>query len=507
MMTSWRIAIDRNHDGNFEDAEDITAETLDLQWRLGLRQPYDSIADYSRAQIRVRNMSGEFSPERGQLKPGTRLCIQSKNGDAARTHFIGFIRHVQPESGDWSRKQAVIHAQDIQPWLDGSPVKLAPQVDVTADEVIDSLLNQAMLRPAMLAGYCIIDAAGYNLIDAVKIYPAQMAAQRLALGKTRFAYVGDWWTGATSVRQAVGELAESERGRFYIDREGRAVFLNRHYTLIHKTLAARFQDDMAGLDYRYGDVGLNHVTLLMTPREVGADGTVLWRLARAQAVRQGQRLTLNLRLVDERNMPLGLLKLERLDASFHSRPDGSGEAVRGQVAVDIVDLGPMSVQVQIRNDGSRDVYLTELRVIGKPLYRADPLEIVVSDRANITLYGLRRMAFDLPALSDIETAHAFATYEAARRKHPSGTVRTLSLNARDHRDTALDLTLFDRIRITESQTGHRAADYFIIAEEHRVSLGGSRHEVTWTLEPADSTRFVVVDDSRIDNPQEVIAPY
>jgi hypothetical protein len=29
----------------------------------------------------------------------------------------------------------------------------------------------------------------------------------------------------------------------------------------------------------------------------------------------------------------------------------------------------------------------------------------------------------------------------------------------------------------------------------------------WTLEPADSSRFVIVDDSRIDDPAEALAPY
>ncbi len=508
MSISYIIAIDRNHDGDFKDsAEDITGEVLDLQWRLGLRQPYDSIADYSQAQITVHNLRAGFSPERHRLDSGARLRIQSSAGDVTRTHFTGYIRSVEPDAGDWGQKQAVIHLQDVQPWLDDSPVRLAPQVNVTADAVIDRLLNQAMIRRAALAGYCIIDVTGYNRIDSVRVFPQQTLARRLAGGKTRFAYIGDWWRESTPIRQAVRELAESERGRFYVDREGRAVFLNRHYTLVHKAVSASFDNDMTGLEYRYGDVGLNRLALAMTPREIGGGGTALWRLGQAQRIRQHTQVMMNLRFVDERNEPLGLLELERLDASFHSRPDGSGPAIREQAAVEIVDIGLTSAQLRVHNMTPQDVYLTRLRVIGKPLYRCDPLEIVVSDGESIALYGPKQMSLDLPALSDIETAQAFATYEVARRRHPSGTVRTLTLNARDHQNAALGLSLFNRIRITESQTGHRAAEYFIIAEAHHVSLGGSRHEVTWTLEPADSTRFVIVDNSRIDNPQAVIAPY
>ncbi len=507
MTIRYIIAIDRNHDGGFEDAgEDITGEVLDLRWRLGLRQPYDSIADDSQAQITVQNPRGSFSPERVRLDSGTRLRIQSDDGRAVRTHFIGFVRHIEPDAGDWGQKQAVIHLQDIQPWLDDSPVRLSPQVDVTADTVIDSLLNQAMIRRAALDGYCIIDVAGYNLIDSVRLFPPENLARSLAAGKTRFAYIGDWWRESTPIRQAIRELAASERGRFYVDREGRAVFLNRHYTLVHKLVAASFQDDMTALDYRYGDAGLNRISLMMTPREVGSSGTLLWRLGQAQKIGRGTQLMLNLHLVDDRNEPLGLLELEELEASFHRSPDGSGRALRGHVAVEIVHVGSTSVQVRVSNSGRRDVYLTALRVIGRPLYRRDPLEIVVADEESIILYGLRQMSLDLPALSDIETAYAFAIYEVARRRHPAGAVRSLTLDARDHQQAGLRLTLFDRIRITEAQTGH-AAEYFIIAEAHHVSLGGTRHEVAWTLEPADSTRFVIVNDSQIDQAQEVLAPY
>ena len=508
MSISYIIAIDRNHDGDFRDAaEGITAEVLDLQWRLGLRQPYDSIADYSQARITVCNRRGDFSPERHRLDSGTRLRIQSSDGSVTRTHFTGFIRYIEPDGGDWGQKHAVIHLQDIQPWLDDSPVRLSPQVNVTADAVIDRLLNQAMMRRAVLAGYCIIDIAGYNLIDSVKVFSPQTAARRLAVGKTRFAYIGDWWRESTPVRQAIRELVESERGRFYVDREGRAVFLNRHYTLVHRTVSASFNDDMTGLDYRYGDVGLNRIALMMTPRELGVSGTLLWRLGQAQRIGRGRQLMLNLHLVDERNEPLGLLELEGLEASFHSSPDASGPAIRGHVAVEVVDTGLTSVQVQVRNNGLQDVYLTGLRVIGRPLYRRDPLEIVVSDGESMVFYGLKQLSLDLPALSDIETAQAFAAYEVARRKHPAGAVRTMTLNAGDHQSAVLGLSLFERIRITESQTGHSAAEYFIIAEDHHVRLGGTRHEVTWTLEPADSTRFVIADDSRIDDPRRVIAPY
>ena len=507
-MIRYTIAIDSDHDGSFRTAgEDITAQVVALRWRLGMRQPYDSSADHSRAQITVRSPQGGFSPERRRLQSGTGVRIQSHHDGITRSHFTGFVDYVEVDGGEWGAQQAVIHLQDLQPWLDDSPLQLEPQVDVTADEVIDRLLSQAIVRRRALAGHCIIDVAGYSRIDAVRIFPPQNLPRRLDAGKTRFAYAGDWWHEMTPIRQAIHDLTASERGRFYIDRAGQAVFLNRHHTLVSVTPAAQFADDMSGIDYRYGDLRLNRIALVMTPREVGAGGTLMWQLSQAQRIAPHAELRLNLRFVDGQNEALGLLELEDIEARFHLAPQGSGAPLTGAVQVEVLQRGLTSIQLQIRSESRRTVYLTALRVIGKPLYRRDRLEIVAADGAGMHLYGLRQLRLDLPALSDIETAHAFAAYEIARRKHPAGRIHSLRLDARARPQDALRLTLFDRIRISEAQTGQRDADYFIVAEAHQVEQGGSAHTVTFTLEPADSARFVIIDDSAVDASDRLLAPY
>lgn len=508
MPITYTIAIDNNHDGDFTDTgDDITAQVLDLKWMLGLARAYDNIADYSHAQITVRNLTGTFSPERTPLDSGTRVHIQSHDGTTTRTHFTGFVSHVEPDAGEWSEKTAVIHLQDIQPWLDDSSVIVSPQINVTADTVIDLILDQAILRRAILNGFCIIDVDGYNIIDSVTVFEGDNVARTLAVGRSQFAYVGDWWDDTVPARQAIEELVASERGRFYINRDGEVIFLNRHYTLLTKTLSAIFTDDMQNLDYSYGDARLNHLSVMMTPREIGINNTIIWELDLPQRMPAQTQYTLMIHFVDTQGQPVGLVELDNLVSRFYAAADGSGSQIIEKVGVDIVQQGFTSMQLQISNDRQTDVYLTELTVIGKPLYQHDPLEIVVSDGKDLHVYGLKRERWDLPALSNVETAQAFATYEIMRRKHPSGMIKTITATARDHQAAVLGLTLFDRIRITEAHTGHSAQDYFIIAEDHHVSKGGTQHTVTWTLEPADSTRFVIIDTSDVDDLMQVITPY
>lgn len=505
MSILYRVAIDRDNDGRF--AAEINPEVLELRWRLGLQRAYDSMAVASWARVAVRNPQGAFSPERQRLESGSRVRIQSDQHGQVRTHFTGVISHIEPDAGTLGRKQAVIHLGDIQPWLDDSPARAAALINVTADQVIRDLLEGAVIRRAVIAGFCVIDVSGYDMIDRVRIFPPEQLTLNLARGITRFAYVGDWWPESTSIRAAISEIVASERGRFFVDRKGALVFLNRHYTLLKEKVVAQFADDMSGMSYSYGHERLNRLTLLMRPREIGESDSLLWQLPGVLRLDQRSELPLTLRLEDELGEPFGLLALDRLVSRFQRAPENRGYTIIEDVAVEVTRLDMTSVDIRLVNRRFEEVYLTQLQLYGKPLYRRTPLAIVEADGEGQYVYGLKQLSLDLPALSDIATARAFAAYEVARRKHPRGLIRALRLDAREHGSAALGATLFDRIRVSESQTGHQARDYFVIGEEHHVRDGGAFHEVTWTLEPADSSRFVIVDDSRINDHAEVLAPY
>ena len=504
MSDKISIRIDRAHDGSFSDAgDDISDSVIGLGWRLGLRGAYESLAASGEAQIRLRDRDGAFSPERHALDIGTRVRII---WGASTPLFTGHISHIDIDGGDYGDGDAVIHLRDLLPWLDESQAMLSPTNDVTADAVIDRLLDAADTRRALIAGFCIIDVPGYNQIGSVRPFSTPNIASALQPGKTRFSWVGDWWTAATTVLAAIRDVVESERGRFFVDRRGRAVFLNRHHTLLRRAPSATFSDDMSGMLYSFGAGRVNQVRLLMTPREIGSSGTVLWQLSSPQLLPPASETTLELRFVDATGNPLSLLSLEKLEAVFHRNGKRRGLPLEQGVSAKALQVGFTTALVALRNESSRPCYLSQLRLIGVPLHRGDPLEITLSDGAGIHLHGIRQLRLDLPALSDLATANAFAAYELARRAKPAGEIRELRLNAREH-PGALSLSLFDRIRVSETRTGQRQAEYFIVGESHEVSHGGAFHEIRFTLEPADLARFVLLDSSRVDDAAERIAPF
>ena len=180
-----------------------------------------------------------------------------------------------------------------------------------------------------------------------------------------------------------------------------------------------------------------------------------------------------------------------------SKSNGTGDDETAFVQVRLIESGMSAARVRVRNLVNRPVYLTALQLNGTPLIQEDALVLQHSDETSMTFYGMSTLALDLPALNSLDEAENLARYEVARRKNPRGLVRSIRTDTRQHPTETLSLTLFDRIRIAESQTGHDA-EYLIIAEEHQVTKGGRQHDVTWLLEPADSDTFVIIGTSKPD---------
>jgi hypothetical protein len=503
---TYTVAIDWDDDGDFTDTgENITADVLHMTWRLGLAQPYDSLAPPISAQITLRNASRAYSPEYSayDLQPGKPIRIQSDDGLTTRTHFTGFISRVEPMPGALGQRLSIIHASGPEPWLAQHHIRLPPQVNVTADQVVAAALDALHLRLPVIGGYWLLDVPGHAELDSSTrlggTYP-----RVIETGQSTFAYTADTWGAGLPADEALLQMAESERGRVFVNRFGQIVFFNRHHTLLSMTALASFADNMDGLAYAYGAEVTNRVQVAMIPRSIGAAGTTLWRLESAQAIQPGEaglrRLVAPFRDGDSR--PIGALTVIEpaagVDYQANTLADGTGVDVTAQLVVRLVETGASGATLEIRNDSPSKVYLlagAQLR--GTPIIQGDPLLIEQVDWAGVNRYGLNTLRLNTPALGSLEDADQLARFELARRKDPRGVVRSLDLTGALHLAQILARSLFDRITVQDTQTDHNT-DYFIIAEEHTVDLGGARHRCRWLLEPASASAFWVLDSSHLD---------
>jgi len=503
MPLTYTVAIDFDDD---DTGEDITADVLDLRWRLGMAQPYDSVAAPISARITVRNTARAYSPEytSNDLSPGKTIRIQSDDGVTARTHFTGFISHVEPLPGAQGKRTAVIHARGPESELRHAQVRISPQTNIRADQIIDRVLDAAPLRRRPMKGYWLLDVTNHAELGANTKLAEPTIARSLETGQSTFAYVGDTWGEGIPADLAIRQMAEAERGRFFINRSGQAVFYNRHHTLLDTTSDATFADNPDALEYVYGQDVVNQVQVTLVPRSIGAANTVLWKLESAQAVPADPLLIRQIvvRYRDDNDNPIGALSVtppqRSIDYSANTASNGAGTDLTALVDVLLIAADASAAALEIRNRSGRPAYLlagAQLR--GTPLLLGDPITLAQTDLASAALHGLSVTRLNLPMLDTIELADQLARYEVARRKDPRGVVRSIQVSAQTQLAQVLSRTLFDRITVQEAQTNH-AADYFIVAEEHEVDLGGARHRVTWLLESAGASAFWIVGTSKLD---------
>jgi hypothetical protein len=471
-----------------DDNDNITTEVLRLTWRLGMERPHDSRAAPITAEITVRNPMGSFSPEVSSrdLAPGTPVQIQSTLSGVTRTHFTGSIDHVEPMTGDQGAKQAVIHAAGPEPELMQSTARLPLQVNRRADQIMADLIDSAPLRLPDLTGRWLLGLTAQSEL-AMNTRLPDLYPRALEAGVSTFVLCADTWDESTTW-DALGELIAAERGRLFIDRAGQIVLLNRHHTLLDTTALTVFTDSMDGLDYRYGADHVNRVTVNTVPRATGSPASTLWTLATAQRLPGvGQPLGMTARFRDSAGRPLGavtvLEPVAGVDWQANTRADGTGQDRTGSVFLKVAATAAAATLEFITRSSETLYILTGARLRGTPIIQGDPLTVEAVDLPRQNQHGAAAINYDLPALT-AEFAADLARFELARRANPRGQAGWMTLRGSAHLPAMLTRTLFDRISITESQTGH-TADYFIIAEEHTVEQGGLRHQTRWLLEPTD----------------------
>lgn len=506
MSIHYRVAIDNDDDGAFSAQEDISADVLELRWRLGMAQPYEHSSAPGWAQITLRNEARQHSPEHSALLPGQRIIIESDDGSTVRRHFTGHIARVEPTTGEHGAQQSVLYAQGREAEIAQHRARLPVLVNARADEALALILDALPLRYAALSGFLILDRAGHNSIDQDWVFPAQALSRQFDTGISVFAYLGEDWADGLPADEAIRQLAESESGRFFVNRSGEAVFTNRHHVLHNRAVAASFQDDMAGLSYAHGAGVVNQVDVRIRPRAVGAEKTLLWSLGGVLKLPPDSTHTLTAAYQIDKQ-PVGALSVVELRPAVHyaatSKADGGGDDRTADVRAAITEASRSAAQIELHNGSQDALYLQRLDVRGTPVMIGEPLTLRHSDALSRSLYGLRGTLYDLSAISDLDEAAALAQYELARRRAARGIVRRLQTNAYVHPQETLALTLLDRIQVEETQSAHNAA-YIIVAEEHHVRQGGAQHSVEWLLEPDESAIFFLVDQHSLDGEQVLI---
>lgn len=444
-------------------SREITAQVRALRWRIGMRAPYDVMAPPAECEVVLRNADGSASPARdedGLLDPGTEVSITRLTEIGTQGFFVGRIVAVEPDMGGRGRRQTRLIVRSGDAWLDDVRVRVPVMANVRSDVLLDAVLD---------------------------VPPLDQLTRSLDTGTQAFAYAGDQWGGGIRAANAVRQIVEAERGRFYITRGGVMRFLARDSLASSPTPDATFDRTAEKMELLHGADVINSVRVHVRPRSLGATGSTLWTLASAQKVRASGSLRLIVPMRDAQGRRAGAISVITpvpvTDYSANTAPDGSGTDVTASLSVTVLALEGSAAKLKFTNASGSPIYvLPDATLRGTPLLGGQPAVIEAADDTSAARYGPRLLEIDAPLIDSLDDADQTAALELARRPEPASNVRTLTLSERVRYDDALALTLFDAIRVIDTHTGIDAV-YWIVGEAHEVTRGGARHTVTWTLEP------------------------
>ncbi|MCU0499119.1 MAG: hypothetical protein MUF87_17335 [Anaerolineae bacterium] len=451
-MITYQVAVDSADDGSWITS--LSADLEALEWRLGFVEAFASVAPPGQALITVRNWTQSYSPEGvSPLMIGQWLRIVVNN----QVKFTGIIREIAPMVGKQGERLATITVN--------TPDAQYPEIKTTLPLMIKQRTD-------------------YILDQLLEIWPLEQYSRQLDRGITVLEYVGDRWGDGVAIDVIAHDLVEAERGRLFCNHQGVMRFLNRHYALRTTAAVATMIDAMSAADYQYGADLITEVRVRIRLRSVGPSNATVWTLQTPQTVRPGDQFFWA-RLRSSDGEMIGAVNviapLAGTDYTANARSDGLGSDQTAALEITIVKTQASAVRLRLRNTSSQVIYLRPgAKLRGTPLFLGDTALIEHKDDDAAGNYGARLLELDLPLLDSIELAEQLARFELSVRQTPRGVLRSIAFDARSSVEARLVVQLFERVVISESQTGH-SRGYWVIGEQHRVDERG--HRLTWMLAP------------------------
>ncbi|MCC7205722.1 MAG: hypothetical protein IT323_00350 [Anaerolineae bacterium] len=515
MTTTWTITVDWDRNGNFSGPyDDVTAYVISADWTLGMGHPFQEAADNSVLKLVLNNADRRFSPENGssplygKLVPFRPVRIQSNDGTTTRTHWVGWVETLQPGVGKYGPRQMSITASGPLQFYKATETKLALQENKRTDAILAELIKEVVFPPSLASAW-VLGRVGNMELGVTTFLADTSAYSSLEPGILTLAVAADNWVSdggpsnasknAFDTYQAIQDITLAERGKFFFDRDGKAVFWNRHHLLQGGTAVATFNDTMSGLRYSYASLEQtkNEVIVVCHPRTISPSASdVLWELGDAIIrVEAGQTREVYVKYADEGGKRIGGREVTVSDVAFES----------GAATVSVT-ANANGATLTFVNGGAQAAIVSQCIVRGRKITDSGQMEANATDAASVMNYGRRTLRLNLPSIPDLQQAQAIADFERDRRSTPFGLVDALDLVSHGqqggaHHAQQLARSIGDQITVTETQSGH-SGDYLILGESHSLSQSGTLWKTTWQLEPVPARlpwKLDVEGRSRLDS--------
>ncbi len=486
---AFKIYMDMDRDGDFTDSgDDITDDVMGAEWNIGMREAFQLTADESRLTLTMRNHQKKYSPENtsgtytGKLLPQRPVKIDAIYDGGTATLYTGWVDDFAPTPFERGTLTSIVTCTGAKQFLGRTEVYLELMQMVTVDDVLRVIFDQVVFPPSLTAAW-LLGVAGNSELGVSTFLYASSAAYNFEVGGVNFSYVGDGWENGVRAYDIIERLMRSERGRFYFDRGGTAVFLNRQNFQAHYANDGTVDNTMGGAVYDFGADLYNVARVTCSPRQITAGTVTLWSLDTPVRVEAGEQKTINARYTDDSGAQIGGYNV-------------GTPSITASTGITLASFEPLarSADATFSNSSSSAGSVTAMDITGQKITAYRQLEVEEQDAELAAIYGRRVLDLNCDLLDSEQQARYVAQFELARHKFPRGTMRSVTIQKRTAANMAMmfNRTIGDRINVKEDQTEHDE-DYFIVGEKWTLSKGLKSAAVEWSLEPASATNFAILD--------------
>jgi len=507
--------------GNATDLyENVTDRTRMVDWFLGMKQAYQMSADDGVLHLTLSNADKRYSPENsgspltGTLVPYRQVQVQSDDGTPVRTQWVGWVEKIQPTVNQYGERTAMITAAGPAQFFAAAETSLTLQENQATHSIIQQLIEEVVIPPGFVGAWFVgrtgsseigqstflANTSAYsNLYDAVDNPNGEQGRITLALAADNWVRQGgmsDEAQDTFNVYRAIRDVVAAERGKFFFDRAGKAMFWNRHHLLDEQSADVTLNDDMQDLEYTYAglEVFKNEIKVTCHPRTIGTSSDeVLWTLESELRIPPGDERTISVKYRDGSDNRIGAKNVTVDGVTF-----------RKGTATVTLDARANGAQLTLSNSGSKAAIMTACQVKGQKITDYGRMEATAIDQDSIVDYGRRTMNLNLPSVDNLDDAEQIAEFEVQRRGEPRGMVGSVVLKSHGvdgggQHAHQLARSIGDLVAIQETQTAHNK-NYYLVGESHKLTDGAKLLETTWYLEPAPESfpwKLGVTDRSEV----------
>jgi len=469
---------------------DISASVLSMSWEIGTQDPFARSADVGVATLLIDpNLDISANPEWIgrwlQIKLNTVIV------------FCGTVQAMDVVSDDWGNPRIKVTAHDVLGEWQNVVARITPKNTQHANDIIEELLMQIPYRREYLTGRWLLKT-GYSQLGTDTILSRAGYPTTLETSVSQFIYAGDDWH-EVSVTDALRRVAQGEQGDFFIQRDGTAIFHNRHHVFVHNDPIATFTDAFDTAHVAIESQHLSDVTVMYQPRTLSDPNIIIWTLNNPISVPAMSTQTFTVAVRDENDQPCSVIALNQpvlgTNYQFNQDKDGFGLDVTPVIKLTARSL-QTEIEIQIINDTPTTVYMQSGAFLeGQILCREGDFRVQYGDNGTRVFHGNRQRLFRASLIDTTEQANDLARHFITQYRTPTRTIQSITLNTTQYESDIETINLGDRIRMHLTTLNH-TQDAIVIGIEH--THDSQTQTVTYHLRPTPSTAFWQINQGALN---------